>query len=486
MVRVLISKLTYSFRKMLFVLLLFGVCVSANSQNQNSYPPPQCGHFAITKLCHLIGVPLSIPEVIKTMPRQELGHSFNDLKQTLYKFGVKSEGIRIDTKNLVNISPPFIAHVKPCHWVVVKRIENNHIYLYDEQGKKTHITLKEFNNKFSGMALITNINSKLNDSRVKIFNGPHIKFDTLISSKCKIKDNKYAYTFIFHNHGNKPAIIKSVKTSCSCTDYIAPPNSIPSGKKGKITLLYNNISEIIDHDVTYVKTNDPNFPYIKLIVEEENLSEKYDIYTDTKLIDLGEYTERQKNIIRKQIVLMNPSKEKYNIKSIEYSGNTFKLINASAYKHKHSKNIVRIVGGPFSRVLDLSFKLDNKNNIGGQVGKLIISTDNENFSTLLIPVFAKKVSPISSFPKIVYFKNKRTQKITFKANDGRLISVLGMKKIPTLKCAWPSGDHKMITVNLNLAEKSIIDNNTHLTFSFKLEGDPEPVEIQIPISSTLD
>ena len=114
-------------------LFLF-ICplVIANNFTQNKHEKciPQCGHWVILRSCEILGVPINMQDILELLPYEEQGHSIYTLLKTLIKIGLRAEGRQVTIDSLKNISLPFIAHIKPDHYIVVAGIEDGYIYIF--------------------------------------------------------------------------------------------------------------------------------------------------------------------------------------------------------------------------------------------------------------------------------------------------------------------------------------------------------------------
>ncbi len=99
---------------------------------------------------------------------------------------------------------------------------------------------------------------------------PVMKFVNDVYDFGKVKDGeKVAYDFEFLNEGKSPLIIANVSATCGCTVPERPTEPIPSGGKGKISVVFNSSGKVglQDRIITITANTIPAETHVRLIGE---------------------------------------------------------------------------------------------------------------------------------------------------------------------------------------------------------------------------
>src|SRR4051812_37218752 len=170
----------------LALMVLGGVTwrvTSTMTQSRRSARPMQCGHFALLRVCQLLGVITLEKDVLAAMPPKALGHSFTDLRLAAERMNLQTEGFVEDWPTLMTGQVPAILQLRnPDHFVVLSRADGDQPIIFDDIGKRRAVTAHSIRRRWSGAVLrlskrdhTTGIESRLGVERV-----PRIQFDTLI------------------------------------------------------------------------------------------------------------------------------------------------------------------------------------------------------------------------------------------------------------------------------------------------------------------
>lgn len=114
-----------------------------------------CGPASLATVLNRFGMNLTLNEVSQfTDTSQEKGTSMLSLINASKHFGFDAAGVMINASDL---KENYIVHLNIDgneHWTVIKNITVEHVFLMDPNEGNINFTLEEFNNIFSGKALI--------------------------------------------------------------------------------------------------------------------------------------------------------------------------------------------------------------------------------------------------------------------------------------------------------------------------------------------
>ena len=128
-----------------------------------------CGIACLVSVFHFHGIKTSIEVVKKKVKTNYKGTTLLQMKYAVNSFNLKAQGVYVSVHDIINIDKPFVAHLKLrffClkynHFIVVYGLIGNKLRIMDPTYGVIHlISLKEFEEKFTGFALlIKNIQEK--------------------------------------------------------------------------------------------------------------------------------------------------------------------------------------------------------------------------------------------------------------------------------------------------------------------------------------
>ena len=277
------------------VALLLCICslvVAVDSYQKNPERiQPQCGHWAILRCCEILGVPMTMQDLLSLLPPKQQGHSMYAVSKILKKIGLHTQGRRETFDRFTDDSYPMIAHMEPGHFVVVLGRDDSYVFLFDGNGRRIVWSIKEFKKRWTHKTLRVWRNT--DDSPLPAFaprrNGttPCIQFETLLIDKGEIPaiGEGVEFVFPFHNLGKGNLVIEKIRNDCRCMKSTKPKEPILPGGQGHITLKYNvgQGSGSFSHEAL-VQTNDPIVPLIKLTASG-NTSRA--VVIEPKKLDIG-------------------------------------------------------------------------------------------------------------------------------------------------------------------------------------------------------
>lgn len=94
--------------------------------------PTTCGPAALATLLNVYGRSWSREALEQECEVTSEGTSLYHLREACRRYGLSAEGLRaIDSKALLRVPRPFIAHLTTQHFVVVERLSNGHLEVFD-------------------------------------------------------------------------------------------------------------------------------------------------------------------------------------------------------------------------------------------------------------------------------------------------------------------------------------------------------------------
>lgn len=124
------------------------------------YDETDCGAAALATVLSILKNKVSLYEVKNRMYKNAYGSSIQDIINSANLFDVDAEGLTGTLEELIveikdkEIKYPFIAHVEKTngqmHFIVVRNIRKNKVFVFDPGIGKYHISLEEFNNSWTG------------------------------------------------------------------------------------------------------------------------------------------------------------------------------------------------------------------------------------------------------------------------------------------------------------------------------------------------
>ncbi|MFJ6264722.1 peptidase domain-containing ABC transporter [Lysinibacillus xylanilyticus] len=113
----------------------------------------ECGLASLAMLLNYYGHCISLSELREIYGVSKGGTSLYQITKIAESYNLNTEGYRVIAEDLKNIKLPAILHWENKHYVVLERINNRKAIIVDPaQGRKS-ITFKEFESKYSGIAL---------------------------------------------------------------------------------------------------------------------------------------------------------------------------------------------------------------------------------------------------------------------------------------------------------------------------------------------
>ena len=112
-----------------------------------------CGPAALSYILNYYGLETNETEVLKHVTMSPSGTSMLQLKNAANNFGFNSKGFQGNFHWLENQTLPIMAHVNDKHYVVINKIKDNRMYLFDPLEGHVIYDKDDFENLWSGNVL---------------------------------------------------------------------------------------------------------------------------------------------------------------------------------------------------------------------------------------------------------------------------------------------------------------------------------------------
>ena len=176
------------------------------------------------------------------------------------------------------------------------------------------------------------------------------------------------HVFVLKNEGSAPAIIERVRPGCGCTKAEASTNVIAPGGVGNVAIIFNLHGRSGPQRVaTYVHSNDPQHPYLSLLVMGTAMQE----------------------------VDISPLKMEFDLSggrapgevSVTITNHAAALLNVTGTVVQTPFFTVRVETNEPGRSFRVFARLLTTNSPPeGMAGVLTVLTDNPNYSSMIVPV----------------------------------------------------------------------------------------------------
>ena len=239
-------------------------------------PLPMCGPLSLQFVFERFKVKTDINELlVLTDFKEDIGTSMMGLYNAAWQKKLNPEGILIQSKSLADIKLPAIAHVDKNHFIVVTGVSNKEINIFDPASDQKVISIKEFQNRWTGNLLTFS---------PPIESAPSISIPTLTKikdepSQIQISQTTYDFgrirggqlvehIFTVTNLGRIPVEISQTESSCGCTTVFLANPIIRPGKTLplKVQLHAPQKEESTEQFVRF-QTNTPAQPGFELKVK---------------------------------------------------------------------------------------------------------------------------------------------------------------------------------------------------------------------------
>lgn len=396
---------------------------------------PQCSHWSVLRCSQLLGVPVSMDDLLRRMPPEEIGHSLLQVSRVLHSLGIYTEGRHETWKKLMEYEMPCIAHLnQPDHYVTISSIDPNgrFVHTFDGDGRRTRWSQERFRKRWSGTVLcVTGVRDRTGANA----NSPRVRFDHLLLDKGEVAaaGKPVEFDFPFRNDGGSDLIIEDVQVSCGCVEAERPDSAIAPGETANLKLVYTveHAAGIFSRSAV-VHTNDPNSPDVLISMTGF-------CRVDVKVVP-PRLTLRDV-IVNRQFstyLFLHYSGESKNV-HVEIDDS--KLIGAVVKKHlwreidkwaadKHAERYLQLATSTREHTQLLELVMQASGDVGGVVrGSIEVQTDVPGFEEIVVPVVGNLEAPVKAFPRTIVLDAKspilRTRLVSLTGEPFRIRSVTG-------------------------------------------------------------
>jgi NHLM bacteriocin system ABC transporter peptidase/ATP-binding protein len=113
----------------------------------------ECGAASLTMIMGYYKKFLPLSDVREACGVSRDGSKASNIVKAAEKYGLDSDGYRVEAEELKNMKPPMIIHWNFNHFVVFEGIKGNYAHLNDPAEGKRKVSLEEFKQSFTGIVL---------------------------------------------------------------------------------------------------------------------------------------------------------------------------------------------------------------------------------------------------------------------------------------------------------------------------------------------
>ncbi|MFL6156424.1 MAG: peptidase domain-containing ABC transporter [Marmoricola sp.] len=113
-----------------------------------------CGAAALTAVCRSFGHPISMVAVREAVATASDGTSLLGLHRGAEALGLRSAMTTVSASRLDELPLPAVCHVDGNHWVVLDKVGGRRVRVMDPVGRSGSVDRSEFEDRFTGFALL--------------------------------------------------------------------------------------------------------------------------------------------------------------------------------------------------------------------------------------------------------------------------------------------------------------------------------------------
>ena len=233
----------------------------------------ECGPRSLLAVCEIVGKKTTFEELAKLSDfSPKTGTTMLGLYRAAQTKGLNPVGMKGSVKELRTVEKPVIAHVEEDHFLVVRAIKDNQIYLEDSVNRYSVLSIEEFEKIWGGYFLMFNVNQTgkgIVKEPENVDLAPRIYVDSPMHEFGEVLGGRSVeHTFTFYNRGSAILELSEVESSCRCTVGFLSEKHIPGGERGKIKVTLKVPSKNVEvTEIVSIRTNDPNQPRVELTVK---------------------------------------------------------------------------------------------------------------------------------------------------------------------------------------------------------------------------
>lgn len=477
---------------------LFASCCSilfSAEKKVDGKPSPQCAQICVKRSCRLLGIPVEMSAIMEHMPPGDTGNSLAEMVETFQWIGLESEGRAAEYQELVEWSPPVIAHFKD-HFVVVEEANPVQVRILDGYGRRKTLLTSEFRNRWDGKVL--KIRRPEAGRLLPAFVGhvvhgaPRIRFKTLAMDAGEIENPDQAgttdYRFELHNLGNAPLVIKRIRTDCKCAVSDKPAEPVGPGDSATITVKYSagRGRGPFSH-TAFVESNDPAFPVVALTIAGNT---KQTLELMPPRIDFGRVAAGQ--AARARVFVRYMGDQPFQVVSTKAS-NPRVRVRSEVLSPEMAKASLPDVGKALTRPYDNAYTLRAEFDgedlpIGKVKGVIDIVTSAKKFEKVPLPFEIEIVPEMRPVPGLVFLSFLRPDvqgQAIIKASlrNGKSFKLVSVRsEVVGLDCRYPEGLVPTAELRFSLTpDASLQPIDSSITVEYLEDGKDAPDTLSIPV-----
>ena len=227
--------------------------------------PPGCGASCLHYVSKYFGIPTSPSELSGIIGERNGISTMLQLRDAAKSVGLQAGGYPLTFDKLAKLREPCIIPYGKDHFVVLERIEQNTVYLYDPNKGPLTLSGEEFLTNWVNHAGLV-LRRATTAGAAPDGSTPHISLVHASYDFGKVNQGEIIrHSFEIKNTGGETLLIHELKKSCNCTSTVARQRTIPAGGASYIDLTYDTRDRRGKQTVdVYMSTNAPDQETMKL------------------------------------------------------------------------------------------------------------------------------------------------------------------------------------------------------------------------------
>lgn len=429
-------------------------------------PVVDCGVASLTNMLRLANADVNSEglESVVSKGRPPASSSMLELRNRASDLGLDLVGMKCDLEELRRFNVPAIAHVKNDHFLVVERITDSYVRVFDGPFRPQLMRCKSFEDIFTGHALLPAEVLKSSDLHLPVW------ADSYIVDLGEIEGTSASCKFVLHTSSSSPVSVLDTSFPTGATVTPTGVWEIRPDQPNKLSMAFNvpkpfpGRHEKFGYNIR-LATNIPKWPVIYLTVIGTVYGPPL---ASPQVIVFGDIPQGGKVRKEMQIVNLRPAQEK----SLELLAND-KLLKFEKREYDKSTETLKMsvvldtstLRGPITEPVTARWQAKDKE-------------DSRAFSVTANVVTPIRVSPSALVMGLVREGTKTYGKVKLSAGDQREFSIKQIKGPAGVKATEKKdGNGYLIEVSVGPdVPFSILDN--YLTV---VTDHPKDRIVRIPI-----
>ncbi len=303
-------------------LLILGLCtmcgvsVSAVDSTGDSL----CGPLCLLEVCKLYSTEADLSEICEWSGHDiKFGTTMLGLLHAAHNLNLPAVPLELSVEQLKKEKSPGIAFVDNNHYVLVREIKGDQVYIQDPPAQPYCQNIGIFSKRWSGDILLFSARKSRQmkaeiENMLSTLDGPRCSLNT---RKCDFgaveNGDSLRYVFPVLNSGSTKLQLR-VKSSCGCVKSKLSQNVLEPGEQAEISVLLvvETLEEELHHDVI-VRTNDVLNKHVTLTLSA-TVNKSLNIYPQNLWfgdVGMGEAVEHE-------LLLVGEAEDSFVINKIEH------------------------------------------------------------------------------------------------------------------------------------------------------------------------